>query len=166
MPCRVAFAFGAAFLAVMAAAPAAVAQFASPQALIEDIYKKRYRTKNSPGIDLAKKSEVVRYFEPALADALDKDGRGDQEPLLNGAPFTNAQDRYFSALKIEMGPSTERSAAATVSFLREGDRKRTVLRYDMVRDAKGWRIRDIVESGGNAPVEHGGSLRNLLKVKR
>jgi hypothetical protein len=156
----------AACLAGMAAAPAALAQFASPQALVDDIYKKRYRTKASPGIDLGKTSEVARYFEPTLAKAIDSDGRGDQEPRLNGDPFTNSQDRYFSGLKIEMGSSGERAATATVSFLREGDRKRTVLRYDMVKDAKGWRIGDIVESAGDAPIENGGSLRTLLRIKR
>ncbi|HEY7386622.1 MAG TPA: hypothetical protein VH743_23415 [Beijerinckiaceae bacterium] len=166
MPSLARFAFGAALLAGVSVAPAALAQFASPQALIDDIYRTHYRTKNSPGLDLGRKSVVVRYFEPALADAIDKDGRGGQEPQLNGDPFTNSQDRYFSGLKIDMGAAGERAATATVSFLREGDRKRTVLRFDLAKDAKGWRIRDIVESGGDAPVEHAGSLRRLLKIQR
>jgi hypothetical protein len=166
MASRSGFVFAAALVAGVPAPPSAFAQFASPQALIDDIYRTHYRTRNSPGLDLGRKSVVVRYFEPALADAIDKDGRGDQEPRLNGDPFTNSQDRHFSGLKIDMGAAGERAATATVSFLREGDRKRTVLRFDLAKDATGWRIRDIVESGGDAPIDHAGSLRRLLKIQR
>ena len=155
--------FAALILSATAAAPAA--QFASPQALIDDIYKNRYRTKNSPGIDLGKKSDIIRYFERTLARAIDRDGRGNEPGALSGDPFTNSQDRYFSGLRIAMGSSDERAATATVSFLREADRKRSVLRYELVKAPKGWLIRDIVEIGGDAPIGHGGSLRKLLKVR-
>jgi hypothetical protein len=141
---------------------AAFAQFASPKALVDHIYKDRYRTKDSPGIGLATRAEIARYFEPGIARGIERNSGPDG---LNGDPFTNSQDRHFSGLRIELGKADGKTATAMVSFLREGDRSRTRLRFDMVKGAKGWLIHDIVESGGDAPIENGGSLRRLVKAK-
>jgi hypothetical protein len=127
---------GAAFLAVMAAG-ARPPSPSSPEALIDAIYKKHDRTKSSPGIDLAEKSVIACYFEPTRAKAIDNDERGNPQLELYGGPLTNSRHRYFSGVKMDMGPSSECTATATVSFPRERDRTRTMLRYDMIKEAKG-----------------------------
>ena len=125
-------------VAMLAMTAAATAETASPQAFLDGIYKP-YLAKDSKGTSLASDAEIRRYFASPLADAIIKDfaaaHKVNEVPMLNGAPFIDAQDWEISNLKIAV--------------------KSTAL--DLVNTPAGWRIAEIRGPSG--------SLRELYKLK-
>ena len=143
---------------IVVAATAAVAQGASPQAFLEQIYKS-YRNGNAKGIDIGRPDTIRRYFAPPLAKAILKDQaeakKRNDVPRLNGDPFIDAQDREIADLKIEVASAGRRNATGVVTFMNAKEPRTVTL--DLVRTGAGWRIAEI-----QAPS---GSLKDLYRVK-
>jgi uncharacterized protein DUF3828 len=138
--------------------PAATfAQDTSAKAFLDAIYK-AYVGKDTKGISLEGDAAMRRYFEPALAAMIIKDGkdaaRRKEVPTLDGDPFVDAQDWEISAVNIEVADAGPGKAAGTVTFVNDTPKK-VVL--DLVKLKDGWRIADIHYAEG--------TLRGLFRKK-
>lgn len=141
------------------AGSAAVAQGASPQAFLDQLYKVYRNSHNGKGVDYSKPDVIRRYFAPPLAKAILKDqadAKKKQEvPLLNGDPFIDAQDWEIADLNVEVRQADRRHATGTVTFTNAKEPRKVSL--DLIKTGDGWRIAEI-----RAPS---GSLKDLYKVK-
>ncbi len=142
-------------LALLLAAPPAMAQSATPQAFLDSIYRP-YTDKSFKGHDYDK---TERYFASPLREAMEKDyaeaKKRKEVPTLNGDPFIDAQDWEIANVSVNAwvtGPST---AMAVATFTNFGKPVRMTL--ELASTPAGWRISEI-----KAPS---GSLRALFKVK-
>lgn len=144
---------------IVIAATAAVAQDASPQSFLDQIYKVYRNNNNAKGIDYSRPDVIRRYFAPPLAKAIIKDQadakKRNEVPLLNGDPFIDAQDWEIANLRVDVTSTSHRSATGTVTFANAKEPRTVTL--DLVKTGSGWRIAEI-----RAPS---GSLKALFKVK-
>jgi len=124
------------------AAPAFAADD-SARAFVTAIYEK-YKGKNTKGIPLDKDRDVRRYFAPALAAKIIKDGREsakrNEVGALDGDPFIDAQDWDIAAFDIAVTEPAAGKAVATVKFT--NDTLKVVV-LDLVKLKDGWRIAEI-----------------------
>ena len=134
----------------------AVAQDPAARSFLDGIYS-AYSTPNSPGTRINSRPLLERYFTPALAALIDRDGKRaaakGEVPALNGDPFIDAQDWEVKGLTIELKDSGPGRAVATVAFTNFGEARH--VRLDLIKTAAGWRIDDIHWRQG--------SLRGLYK---
>jgi hypothetical protein len=124
------------------------------QAFLESLYVP-YRAK---GFDGQPYTQAERFFEPALAAAMQRDYQRAKKdgvpPTLNGDPFVDAQEWEITNLSIHATTSGGQ-ATGTISF--ENFRQKKTLAVELVLTRSGWRIADVVGAGG--------SLHALYKVK-
>ncbi len=125
----------------------------TPQAFLEGIYQP-YRQIDFKGQPYW---ETGRFFTPDLAQAIERDmreaKRRGEVPALDGDPFIGAQDWEITSLSIASSTAGDKASGA-VSFVNLGTPR--ALALTLVRTPAGWRIADIVGSGG--------SLRALFKL--
>lgn len=107
------------------------------------------KSDTAPGIKLTSRAAMLRYFEPSLANLMDKDARDakrrQEVGKLGGDPFIDAQDWEIDAFDIAV-KEDKTKATATVSFKNFGEAKTVVL--DLVKLKAGWRIHDVKYSHG------------------
>ena len=143
----------AGLVAAMAVTDAS-AQAATAQAFVENLYRP-YLAKGFQGQPY---DDTARFFDPALAQAIDRDNREakrrNEVPTLTGDPFVDAQDWEISRLSIDVTANGD-TATARVSFQNFGETKRVLL--ELAKTPAGWRIAEI-----KAPS---GSLKALYKLK-
>jgi hypothetical protein len=124
------------------AAPALAAE-QTAQAFVTAIYE-HYKGKNTKGVPLDKDSDVRRYFAPALAAQIIKDGndaaRRHEVGALDGDPFIDAQDWDIAAFDIAISEPAPGKAAASVKFTNDTPK---LIVLDLVKLKDGWRIAEI-----------------------
>ncbi|WP_374378262.1 DUF3828 domain-containing protein [Dongia sp.] len=141
----------AAFVIVACTAPerpadAEEAGFASPQALLDDLYGHYAEKPAGSGVDLADNKVIETYFTPELAKLIEDDAtvaaaKGDV-PTLDGDPFVDAQDWEIGKIETAVGKSSDpEKTEAHVRFTNYGEAKD--LKLSLVKGAKGWQIADI-----------------------
>lgn len=123
---------------------------ADARTFVSAIYE-HYLSANGPGIGLATRESLDRYFDPPLANLImadrDEAERNDEVPRLNGDPFIDAQDWQVDALDVRVEETGETSAEAIVSFTNFGE-PRTV-RLLLVRVGEDWRVADVIWRDGS-----------------
>ena len=138
------------------AAGSAGAEDPAARKFLDGIYS-AYSTPNSPGTRINSRALLDRYFTPALAALIDRDGKRaaakGEVPALSGDPFIDAQDWEIKGLAIDLKENGPARAAAIVAFTNFGEARQ--VRLDLVKTAAGWRIDDIHWRQG--------SLRGLYK---
>lgn len=146
-------------LAVLLAMPQAFAADKSAEAFLRTIYGKAYISKHAKGVEIESRTQLLRYFTPAVTDLIEADeseaAKHGDVPTLDGDPFIGAQDWQIDKFDIAVRAIDAGHASATVRFDNLGSH-RTVL-VTLVRGGGGWRIDD-VDWGGEA-----GTLRGLYK---
>ena len=133
----------------------------SAEAFLHSIYD-RYigpQDKAQP-IDYSKPGELREYFDPSLAEIINKDfiraKKADDVPTMDGDPFIDAQDWEIKSFDIQVTPVDDDHANAVVKFDNTGEHK--LLHLQLVRIAGNWRIHDIDYGGGE------GTLRGMYKA--
>ena len=152
---------------LLCAASAAVAGTASADdaalAFVNAIYNS-YTKPHSDGVAIDSGKKLRRYFEPALAAAMDKDGqeaaRHGDVGKLDGDPFIDAQDWEIKSFDVAMKDTAPGKTSATVTFTNLGTPKTIVL--DLVTVKNDWRIYDITWLRDGKPS----TLRELFGLKR
>jgi hypothetical protein len=128
----------------LACAPAGARADAAAKAFLEKIYA-AYKGKNSKGIPLDSDAMLRLYFEPKLAALMIKDRKDAQKrgdvPELDSDPFIAGQDWEIGGVDIVVRDVAPDKASATVKF--SNFKMPTIVAYDLVRLADGWRIADI-----------------------
>jgi len=131
---------GAACAAI--AAPALAAD-ESARAFVTAIYA-AYKGKNTKGIPLDSEREIRRYFAPALADLIIKDGndaaKRNEVGALDGDPFVDAQDWEIAGFDIAVSEPAPGKATATVKFTNDTPK---IVVLDLVKIKNEWRISEI-----------------------
>ena len=142
-------------LALLLAAPPAMAQGGTPRAFLEDIYRP-YATKGFKGQPYDK---AERYFASPLREAMEKDyaeaRKRNEVPALDGDPFIDAQDWEIANVSVDTWITGANTAMGAATFTNFGKPVRVTL--ELVSTPAGWRISEI-----KAPS---GSLRAIFKVK-
>jgi hypothetical protein len=138
------FAFAA--LALLFSAPAAQAQFASPDAAVKALYD-HYTGKDAKGFPHDQKS-YRQFFEPGLAKLWTA------AKNIEADFFVQGQDFELSGLKIDSPAVSGDKATVAVAF--KNMDKNVRLTYDLVKAADGWRIAD-----ARAPGQ--GTLRDMVR---
>jgi hypothetical protein len=137
---------------------AAGAQAESPRTFLADIYT-HYTDAEAPVLAW-NGEDAPALFEPRLAAAIIADSdqaaqRGEVSAVLDYDPFVQGQDYEIRGLTISIEEAAANAATALVMLRNSG--KPVTIRYDLVRLADGWRIRDM--RWGKT------SLRALLKLR-
>ena len=105
------------------------------------------------------RAELLKYLEPALAEALLQDRQCAKQTRqlcrLDFSPMWASQDPGARELHVKQGSSATR---VQVSFTYPGTGERLVIEYELAQTAGGPRIRDVYYSVGHA-------LRKTLGVK-
>ena len=113
------------------------------RAFVSAIYEP-YKGKNTKGVPLDKARDVRRYFAPALAAMIIKDGeeaaKRHEVGALDGDPFIDAQDWDIAAFDIAVSESAPGKAVATVKFTNDTPK---VVVLDLVKLKDGWRIAEV-----------------------
>jgi uncharacterized protein DUF3828 len=124
------------------AGPALAAE-QTAQAFVAAIYD-HYKGKNTKGVPLDKDRDVRRYFAPALAAKIIKDGkdaaRRHEVGALDGDPFIDAQDWDIATFDIAISEPAPGKAVATVKFTNDTPK---IIVLDLVKFKDGWRIAEI-----------------------
>jgi hypothetical protein len=128
------------------AALTASAQFATPRAVVVDLYKK-HDAKQSPFWQKKSRARVDRYFTKQLADLIWKDAHGpeDEAPILDGDPLYNAQDMKIKNFRI--GTAVVKGNTATVPVVFTNFDKTEHLRFALQRTGTTWKIENIFYGG-------------------
>lgn len=146
-------------LAAALGAPAAAAEDAAPQALVQRVYA-LYTKPGSPGMPSSDERALSAFFEPSLAHAWAANGaKMETSESLDGVldydPFIEGQD--FKITAVSVSPARVAGDCATVDASFRNFGKPTRLHYTLARSAGGWRIDDF-RSGTS------GSFRKRLRL--
>jgi hypothetical protein len=145
-----------------AAAEDANANDAAALAFIKAIYNP-YTKPGSDGVLIDSGPKLRRYFEPGLAEAMNKDqqdaARHREVGNLDGDPFIDAQDWEIKQFDVALKDTAPGKVSATVTFNNSGTPTTIVL--DLVSIKNAWRIYDITWPRNGKP----GTLRGLFKLK-
>jgi hypothetical protein len=138
-----------------------------PIAFLTAIYARAAKGKGDSGgaFIFNTKAAKAKYLSTSLvtlwAQADAHTPKGDVGPI-DFDPVTNSQEPDVKAFKISPEKIEGDHATVTVSFtsrhVKSGDQKDTLIRYDLVREASGWKIDDIK---GTTEGESW-SIRNML----
>lgn len=127
-----------------AGAGPAVADEASARAFISAIYNS-YIPDGADPVRIDSGRKLRRYFEPALAEAMNKDqenaAKHHDEGELGSDPFIDAQDWDFKHFEVAIKDTAPGKATATVTFVNLGKQKTIVL--ELIAIKNDWRIYDI-----------------------
>jgi Protein of unknown function (DUF3828) len=134
----------------------------SALAFVKAIYSP-YTKPDTDGVLIDSGPKLRRYFEPRLAEVMNKDqeaaARHHEVGALDFDPFIDAQDWGFKQFDVAMKDSAPGKATATVTFGNLGHAKTIVL--DLVKIKNDWRIYDITWPRDGKPA----TLRGLFKLK-
>ena len=100
----------------------------------------------------------AKYFSKslrAMADALERKAKKENDVGLDFDPVTNSQDPSVGDLKIE----ADGDAAVNASFVGVGAGERMIVRYIFVREGNFWKLDNMTAGRG----EDAWDLRNLIK---
>lgn len=120
--------------------------FASPQALLGELYGHYADKPAGSGVDLGDEKVIATYFTPELAKLIEEDAaaaaaKGDV-PTLDGDPFVGAQDWEITQLETAVSKSSDPAKTdAHVRFKNYGEDKEITL--SLAKGDKGWQIADI-----------------------
>jgi Protein of unknown function (DUF3828) len=153
------------FIACVTCAPlasAARADDASALAFVKAIYNS-YTRHGSDGVRIDNGPKLRRYFEPQLAEVMNKDqevaAKHHDEGTLGSDPFIDAQDFDIKTFDVAIKDTAPGKVTATVTFTNLGSPTTIVLDLVMIKNA--WRIYDITWSWDGKPA----TLRGLFKLK-
>ncbi len=131
-------------------------------AFVNAIYN-TYTKPDSDGVLIDTGAKLRRYFEPQLAEVMNKDqqeaARHHDVGTLDGDPFIDAQDFDIKKFDVAIKNTAPGKATATVTFTNLGDARTIVL--DLVTVKNAWRIYDITWTRDGKPQ----TLRGLFKLK-
>jgi Protein of unknown function (DUF3828) len=118
---------------------------ASAVAFINAIYNS-YKTPNSDGVLIDSGPKLRRYFEPQLAEAINKDqadaARHGDVGTLDWDPFIDAQDFDFKTFTVAIKDTAPGKVSATVTFTNLNLGKPSTIVLDLVTIKNAWRIYD------------------------
>jgi hypothetical protein len=145
-----------------ATAGPAPADDASARAFVSAIYDSY--TGDRQGVLIDSGPKLRRYFEPALAQAMNKDQQNAAKHHdvgeLEADPFIDAQDWEIKQFVVGIEDAAPGKVSATVNFVNFDKQKKIVL--ELVAIKNDWRIFDIIWSRDGKPE----SLRALFGLKR
>jgi Protein of unknown function (DUF3828) len=132
-------------------------------AFVKAIYNS-YTKPGSDGVLIDSGPKLRHYFEPKLAEVMNKDqedaARHSEVGTLDFDPFIDAQDWEFKQFDVAMKGTAPGKATATVTFNNLGQATTVVL--DLVTIKNDWRIYDITWTHDGKPE----TLRGLFKLKQ
>ncbi|OAM79174.1 DUF3828 domain-containing protein [Devosia elaeis] len=130
---------------LLALAGAAIAQpFETPEALLEAFYEP-YFTDEFPEDESAFRSAALNALYAADAENTPLGEMG----ALGFDPYVDGQDYQLADLVIDAAEISGDAASVAVSFTNFG--RPTALTYELVHEGNGWKIDDVVSSGGEYP---------------
>ncbi len=155
---------GVAFASAAHAEPASTADDAAALAFVKSIYEP-YTKAGTDGVLIDSGKKLRRYFEPKLAEAMDKDQKAAHGEIgsLDFDPFIDAQDWEFKTFDVALKDTAPGKITATVTFTNL--KEPTTIVLDLVKIKNDWRIYDITwrrDQNPNSPK----ALRELFKLKR
>ena len=156
---------GAAFASAAHADPASTADDAAALAFVKTIYEP-YTKPGTDGVLIDSHKKLRRYFEPKLAEAMNKDqedaARHHDEGDLDFDPFIDAQDWEFKKFDVALKDTAPGKITATVTFTNL--KEPTTIVLDLVKIKNDWRIYDITWQRDQHP-DSPKTLRDLFKLK-
>jgi hypothetical protein len=146
-----------------ASAGPAAADDASALAFVSAIYKS-YTTGSKEGVRIDNGRKLRRYFEPALAEAMNKDqenaAKHHEVGELDGDPFIDAQDYDIKNFDVAIKDTAPGKVTATVTFV-NFDQQRTIV-LELIAIKNDWRIYEITWPRDAEPK----TLRGLFRLTR
>jgi hypothetical protein len=135
---------------------------ASALAFVSAIYNS-YKP-DSDGVRIDSGRKLRRYFEPVLAEAMNKDqenaAKHHDEGELGSDPFIDAQDWDFKHFDTAIKDTAPGKVSATVTFVNFGKQNTIVLALIAIKND--WRIYDIIWPHDEEPK----TLRGVFRLKR
>ena len=169
MPTRRKILFAIAGVALASAAhaePASTADDAAALAFVKAIYEP-YTKPGTDGTSIDSGKKLRRYFEPQLAEVMNKDqeeaARHHEEGDLDFDPFIDAQDWEFKDFDVALKDTAPGKITATVTFTNL--KEPTTIVLDLVKIKNEWRIYDITWQRDKFP-DAPKTLRALFKLTR
>ena len=146
-----------------ASADPAASDDTSALAFVSAIYKS-YTTGSKGGVRIDSGRKLRRYFEPALAEAMNKDqenaAKHHDVGELDGDPFIDAQDYDIKHFDVAIKDTAPGKVIATVTFDNFGKQWTIVL--ELIAIKNDWRIYDITWPRDGKPE----TLRGLFRLTR
>ena len=146
-----------------ASAGPAAADAASALAFVSAIYNS-YTTGRREGVWIDSGHKLRRYFEPVLAEAMNKDqenaAKHHEVGELDSDPFIDAQDFDIEHFDVTIKDTAPGKVTATVTFDNFGKQETIVL--DLIAVKNDWRIYDITWPRDAEPK----TLRGLFRLTR
>lgn len=146
-----------------ASADPAASDDTSALAFVSAIYKS-YTTGSKDGVRIDSGRKLRRYFEPALAEAMNKDqenaAKHHDVGELDGDPFIDAQDYDIKHFDVAIKDTAPGKVIATVTFDNFGKQWTIVL--ELIAIKNDWRIYDITWPRDGKPE----TLRGLFRLTR
>jgi len=154
---------GAAFASAAHADPASTADDAAALAFVKAIYEP-YTKPGTDGVLIDSGKKLRRYFEPRLAEAMDKDQKAAHGEVgsLDFDPFIDAQDWEFKKFDVALKDTAPGKITATVTFTNL--KEPTTIVLELVKIKNDWRIYDITWQRDQHP-DSPKTLRDLFKLK-
>jgi len=156
---------GAAFASAAHAEPALTADDAAALAFVKAIYEP-YTKPGTDGSLIDSHKKLRRYFEPTLAEAMNKDqeyaAKHHEVGDLDFDPFIDAQDWEFKKFDVALKDTAPGKITATVTFTNL--KEPTTIVLDLVKIKNDWRIYDITWQRDKNP-DSPKTLRELFKLK-
>jgi len=147
----------------LANAGAGAADDASALAFVSAIYN-TYTTGSKDGVRIDSGRKLRRYFEPGLAEAMNKDqenaAKHHDVGELDGDPFIDAQDYDIKRFDVAIKDTAPGKATATVIFINFDEQQKIVL--ELIAIKNDWRIYDITWPRDAEPK----TLRALFRLTR
>jgi hypothetical protein len=155
---------GTAFASVAHADPAATADDAAALVFVKAIYD-TFTKPGSDGVSIDSGKKLRRYFEPRLAEAMDKDQKAAHGEVgsLDFDPFIDAQDWEFKTFDVALKDTAPGKITATVTFT--SLKEPTTIVLDLIKIKNDWRIYDITWRRDQNP-DSPKTLRELFKLKQ
>jgi Protein of unknown function (DUF3828) len=155
---------GSAFASAAHAETASSPDDASALAFVKAIYD-TFTKPGSDGVSIDSGKKLRRYFEPQLADAMDKDQKAAHGEIgkLDFDPFIDAQDWDFKQFDVALKDTAPGRITATVTF--NSLKETTTIVLDLVKIKNDWRIYDITWQR-DPKTKSPATLRELFKLKR
>ena len=155
---------GVAFASAAHAEPASTADDAAALAFVKSIYEP-YTKAGTDGVSIDSDKKLRRYFEPKLAEAMDKDQKAAHGEIgsLDFDAFIDAQDWEFKTFDVALKDTAPGKITATVTFTNL--KEPTTIVLDLVTIKNDWRIYDITWRRDQNP-DSPKTLRELFKLKR